>query len=142
MSKSHISIERMRDVVTNCDAEMTEAEKQHIQSCQECLAAFGELVVPKDQERDVLSSGVNPGEHHVVMVLDQTAPAAASRPLFRTKGILTGGPRYFQRRYRRSSQRDVAEVLRMRSLVLDTHALLWYWNDSPELSPTAASAIE
>ena len=30
----------------------------------------------------------------------------------------------------------------MRPLVLDTHALLWYWNDSPELSPTAASAIE
>lgn len=46
----HISVERMRQIVTNCDTTVTEAEEQHIQRCQECLAAFGELVLPGDKE--------------------------------------------------------------------------------------------
>jgi hypothetical protein len=46
---------------TNCDAEMTEAEQQHIQCCQECLAAFGELVVPKDQH-DACRAGSDPND--------------------------------------------------------------------------------
>jgi hypothetical protein len=50
MLEGHISVERMHQIITNCDTTATEAEEQHIQCCQECLAAFGELLLLRDHE--------------------------------------------------------------------------------------------
>ena len=45
--EEHIPIDRMQHVVDNCDAFLSEEEKQHLYRCLECLNAFTELVLGK-----------------------------------------------------------------------------------------------
>jgi len=64
-----------------------------------------DLTINVPEERVItvkLPEDVNPGTHHIVMVIEQAAPAV--RPLFRTKGILAGGPDI--------SREDIAEARR------------------------------
>ena len=46
-SDAHIATERLREVVTNCDAFLDDAEMAHIGHCAECLATFSALVLGK-----------------------------------------------------------------------------------------------
>ena len=44
----HIPIERMQKVLAVCDYFLTEPEEEHIQTCEECLRLFGDLVMTPD----------------------------------------------------------------------------------------------
>jgi hypothetical protein len=41
----HIPIDRMRQVVSRCDAFMNEAEQAHIGHCRECLTLFSRIAL-------------------------------------------------------------------------------------------------
>ena len=66
-----------------------------------------DLTINVPEERVItvkLPEDISTGEHHVVMVIDQAGREATSQSLFRTKGILAGGPDI--------SHEDIAEARR------------------------------
>ena len=63
-----------------------------------------DLTINVSEERVItvkLPEDIRPGTHYAVMVIEQAGPEEA-RPLFRTKGILAGGPDV--------SREDIAEA--------------------------------
>jgi len=53
---AHISVERIKQVVNNCDLFLADAEQAHMCGCLECLKRFTALVLHRDDEGDSLSA--------------------------------------------------------------------------------------